>query len=287
MRNGLWTALAAIAAFASAQDFSEIRVEKIVTGLVYAEGPAWSPDGFLVFSDCVNNKLYKFIPGKAASELADVAGGPNGNAFDAQGRRYTCEFRQRRVVRTSKNGKVEVLASQFEGKRLNAPNDIVVRRDGHVFFTDPAFGNQQDTRELDFYGVFHLTPRGELEAIAKLKTRPNGIALSPNGKMLYVADSDARAVRVYDLDHGAAERVLIDKIPGVPDGIRVDEKGDVWVAAKAVYEYSPQAKLLGQIELSETPSNLAFGDADMETLFITARTTVYRVRIGVKGEPQY
>jgi gluconolactonase len=271
---------------ASAQDFSDLRVDKVVKGLHYAEGPAWSPEGFLIFSDAPRNKLHKLVPGSGDSEFADVAGGPMGNAFDAQGRRYTCEFRERRVTRTSKNGKTEVLAARFEGKRLNAPNDIVVRHDGHVFFTDPAFGNQQDTRELDFYGVFHLTPKGELDAIARLKTRPNGIALSPNGKVLYVTDSDMRSVRAYDLEHGGTERVLIEKIPGVPDGIRVDEKGNLWIAAKSVYEYSPQAMLLGEISLAQTPTNLAFGDGDLETLFITTRTEVYRVRVGVKGAAQ-
>jgi gluconolactonase len=275
---------------AAAQTFTNLSVEKIAKGLQFTEGPAWSRDGFLLFSDCVSNKLHKFVPGVGGSELADVPGGPNGNTYDAQGRLYTCEFHSRRVTRTNKKGAVEVLASKFEGKRLNAPNDIVVRRDGHIYFTDPAFGDQQDTRELDFFGVFHITPKGELEALAKWKTRPNGIALSANGKILYVADSDARLIRAYDLDHSGAaskERVFIAEIPGVPDGIRTDEKGNLWIAAKFVYAYSEDGKLLGSIELGETPSNLAFGDADLGTLFITARTLVYRVRMGVKGALQY
>jgi len=282
--------LALFAASSSAQDFSNIKVEKIASDLAFAEGPAWSPEGFLLFSDTVTNKLYKFVGGKAASESGEVAGGPNGNTYDAQGRLYTCEFRQRRVTRTAKNGKTEVLASRFEGKRLNAPNDIVVRRDGHVYFTDPAFGNQEDSRELDFYGIFHITPKGDLELTAKWKTRPNGITLAPNGRILYVADSDARCVRAFDLDRAGAasnERVVIDKIPGVPDGIRTDEKGNIYVAGKNVYVYSAQAQLLGDISLAETPSNVAFGDADLESLFITARTSVYRVRMGVKGALQY
>ena len=138
-----------------------------------------------------------------------------------------------------------MLASKFEGKRLNAPNDIIVRRDGHIYFTDPAFGDQQDHRELDFFGVYHITPKGDLEAIAKWKTRPNGITLTANGKVLYVADSDARVIRAFDLDKSGAaskERVVIENIPGVPDGIRTDEKGNIYVAAKTCL------RLLGRCE---------------------------------------
>ena len=279
-----------IAGAALAQDFEDIHLEKIAAGMRYTDGPAWSPEGYLLFSDTVADKLYRFVPGKGDFEFGDRAGGAMGNAYDTKGSLYTCEFRQRRVTRMLKNGKVEVLAERFEGKRLNAPNDIVVRRDGHVYFTDPAFGNQEDARELDFYGVFHITPKGDVELAAKWKTRPNGIALSPTGRILYVSDSDSRLVRAYDLDRAGAasnERVALEKIPGVPDGLRTDEKGNLYVAAKNVYVYSPGAKLLGTIETGETPSNLAFGDADLATLFITARSSVYRVRLGVKGALQY
>lgn len=275
---------------AAAQDFANLKIEKLAKDLQFTEGPVWSRDGFLLFSDCVTNKLHKYVLGTGLSDYADIPGGPNGNTYDTQGRLYTCEFRTRRVTRTSKKGAVEVLASKFEGKRLNAPNDIVVRRDGHIYFTDPAFGDQQDHRELDFFGVYHITPKGDLEAIAKWKTRPNGIAFSPAGKVLYVADSDARVVRAFDVDKAGAasnERVVVQNIEGVPDGIRTDEKGNIYVAAKFVYVYSEDAKLLGHIELGETPSNVAFGEGDLETLFITARAFVYRVRLGVKGAFQY
>ena len=276
-----------------AQEFGHLEVQRVVANLHFAEGPVWSYDGFLLFSDTVVDKLLKVTPGGADAVFAERAGGAIGNAYDTEGRLYSCEFRQRRITRTLKNGKVEVLAARFEGKRFNAPNDIVVRRDGQVYFTDPAFGSQQDTRELDFYGVYHITPKGELEVVAKWKTRPNGIALSPNGRTLYVSDSDERSVRAYDLDSkGAAskERIVVDKIDGVPDGLRTDEKGNLYVAANAVFVYelsNGPAKLLGQIPLAETPSNLAFGDPDMETLYITARTSVYRVRLGVKGALPY
>ena len=288
----LFALLFAAAAFA--QDFSHMEVQRVVKDLHFAEGPVWSYDGYLLFSDTVVDKLRKLTPGSGDTVFAERAGGAIGNAYDMEGRLYTCEFRERRITRTLKNGKIEILASRFEGKRFNAPNDVVVRRDGHVYFTDPAFGAQQDTRELDFYGVYHITPKGELEAIAKWKTRPNGITLSPNGRTLYVSDSDDRSVRAYDLDGkgiASKERIVVDRIPGVPDGLRTDEKGSLYVAADKVYVYAlsnnAPAKLLGEVPIGETPSNLAFGDPDMETLYITARTSVYRVRLGVKGALPY
>lgn len=275
---------------ASAQDFSDLKVEKVASAQKFTEGPLWSLEGFLLFSDTVTDKIQKFVPGKGVSDFATRAGGAAGMAYDEQGRLYTCEFRERRVTRTAKNGKVDVIAAKFEGKRLNAPNDVVVRRDGVAFFTDPAFGNQQDERELDFYGVFRVASRGELEAIVRWKTRPDGIALSPNGRILYVSDPDARAIRAYDLDRqGTAsnERIFASKIPGVPGGLRTDEKGNVYVAAKGVSVYSPGGQLLKDIALSEYASNLAFGDPDFQTLFVTARTSVYRIRLNVKGSLPY
>jgi gluconolactonase len=279
-----------LAASLYAQDFSDIRVETIARDMHYAEGPAWSLEGFLLFSDTVTDRIEKWVPGKGVSEFASRAGGANGNAYDEQGRLYTCEFRDRRVTRAAKNGKVDVLAARYEGKRLNAPNDVVVRRDGNVYFTDPAFGNQQDSRELDFYGVFRITTKGDLEPIAKWNTRPNGVALSPNGRILYVADSDRRSVLAFDLDRGGTasnERVFLSKIEGVPGGLRTDEKGNLYVAAKYLSVYSPRGELLKDIHLSQSPSNLAFGDPDFSTLYVTARSAVYRIRIGVKGALPY
>ena len=280
----MWIAL--VAECAAAQDFGSIQVEKVATGFTFAEGPAWSPAGFLIFSDIPENKLLQFAPGNSAKLFRENSNGANGNRFDAQGRLYTCESHSRRVTRTDKKGKLEVVAERYEGKRLNAPNDIAVRKDGDVYFTDPAFGNQQDTRELDFFGVYHISRKGELEAIAKPKGRPNGIALSPDGRRLYVGNSDERNVRVYDLDkNGAAlnERTLISGIEGVPDGICVDEKGDLYVAANRIEAFTAEGRPLGQILLEETPSNCAFGDPDLGSLYITARTSLYRVRLNVKG----
>jgi gluconolactonase len=281
---------ALFAAGVSAQDFTDLRIERVAVGYTFTEGPVWSHEGFLVFSDIPNNKLLQFKSGEPASIFRADSNGANGNTYDSQGRIYTCESHSRRVTRADKKGKIEVLAERFQGKRLNAPNDIVVRKDGHIYFTDPAFGNQQDGRELDFYGVFHLSHRGELEVIAKPKGRPNGIAIAPNGRILYVTNSDERNVRAYDLDrNGSAsnERVLVSGIEGVPDGIRVDEKGNLYVAAAKIEVYTAEGKPLGSVALQETPSNCAFGDADFGSLYITARTSVYRVRLNVKGSVQY
>src|SRR5207249_11727383 len=145
-------------------------------------------------------------------------------------------------------------------------------------------------RELDFYGVVRITPKGALEVVARPKGRPNGIALSPNGRILYVSNSDERNIRSYDLDRAGLasnERLLVSGIEGVPDGLRTDEKGNLYLAAKALFVYSPEGKQIKKIELVETPSNCAFGDDDLESLYVTARTSLYRLRLGVKGSVQY
>ena len=268
----------------------EHQIDRVAGGFRFTEGPVWSREGFLLFSDVPNDQILQYVPGEKPKVFRDHSNGANGNALDAQGRFYTCESRTRRVVRMDKKGSLQVLADKWEGKRLNAPNDIVVRKDGHVYFTDPAFGNQEDTRELDFYGVYHIAPKGELHLIAKPAGRPNGIAFSPNGRVLYVGNSDEHSVRAYDVDHNgeiSGERVVISGLSGVPDGVRVDEKGNVYVAANGLAIYDPHGKLAETIELPEKPSNFAFGDPDLQTLYITARTALYRVRRNVKGASQY
>jgi gluconolactonase len=283
-------AAALFSLLAGAQDFSEITVGKLAEGYLFTEGPAWSKDGYLIFSDTPSDRLLKWTPGHATEVFRADAHGPSGNAFDADGRLYTCETRLRRVTRTDKKGKIEVLADQWEGKRLNAPSDVVVSRSGHVYFTDPAFGEQSDRRELDFYGVYHLPPKGPMKLVARPAGRPHGIALSPNGRVLYVSNADERNIRAYDVDHNgdaSGERVLVSGIDGVPGGIRVDEKGNLYVAARGIAVYSPEGRPIHVIEMHELPSNCAFGEADSKSLFITARGVVYRVRLDVKGAMLY
>lgn len=281
---------ACLASGLAAQDFSNLRIERVAVGYRFTEGPVWSREGYLLFCDVPQNLIVQWTPGKGTSHFRAQSGGASGLAFDVQGRLYACEGRARRVVRTDRKGRLEVLAERYQGKRLNAPNDIVVRRDGHVYFTDPAFGAQADQRELDFYGVYHITPKGELELIARPAGRPNGIALSPDGKILYVANSDERNVRAYDLDRqgrASNERVVVSGIDDVPDGMKVDEAGNLYIAARTIAVYTPQGRLLASIEFPEKPSNCAFGDPDFGALYVTARSSVFRVRLDVRGAVQY
>ena len=271
-----------------AQDFSALKVEPVAEGFPGGEGPVWSRDGYLIFSDYSRDRLYKYVPGQAPEVYREDSHGTNGNTLDAQGRLYSCEYKSRRVTRTDRSGRIDVLADRFEGKRFNAPNDIVVRRDGHVYFTDPLF-TPLDQRDLDFYGVYHITPSGAIEAIARLQTRPNGIAISPDGNVLYVANTDERNVRAYDLDRdgrASHERVVIQNLAGGPDGMRVDAKGNIYLAAAGVQIYSPDGTQLGRLAVPVNPRNLAFGGSDLRTLYLVGNS-IFQVHVDTPGSVQY
>jgi len=262
-----------------AQDNPPYVTEKLAGGYRFTEGAAWGKGGYLIFSDTPNDRLFKWVPGRPAELFREDAHAPSGNAFDSQGRLYTCETRARRVTRTERNGSIEVLAERWEGKRLNAPAAIVVSKSDHVYFTDPAFGYQQDHRELAFYGVYHIPPKGPTEVVARPMGRPHGIALSPNGRTLYVSNADEHNIRAYDLGRGGEasnERVLVSGIAGVPAGMTVDGKGDLYVAAAGIAVYSPDGRLLRTIELRDPASSCAIDESG--SLFVTARGTVYRLR---------
>jgi gluconolactonase len=272
------------------QDLPNYESEKVAEHLRFVDGLAWSPAGFLAMADVRQRKIFKLGADLHPPVLRDDNGGVSGLAYDAQGRLYMCESEARRVTRFDLKGKVETVAEGFQGKKFNAPNDIVVRKDGHVFFTDPAFGSANDKRELDFYGIWHVSPKGDLDVFAKWQTRPNGITLSSDGKVLFATDSDRHAVVAFDLDRNGAgtnQREVVRNVTGVPGGIRTDMDGRFYVAAKGVGVYSPQGRLQRMLLEGQRATNCAFGEASLESLFIAAGSDVFRVKLGVKGALQY
>ena len=274
-----------------AQDFESVRAEPVATNLDYVDGLVWSHDGFLLFADVLKKQIFKVTPGQKPQPVDTEVKGAQGLAMDAQGRIYFCDPATRRVMRLDRKGKYDVVAGNFQGKKLNAPNDITVRKDGSVYFTDPAFSAAIDKRELDFNGIFHITPKGDIDLVAKWTTRPNGIALSADGKTLYVTDSDRHAVVAFDVDArtGAASnaRDVVKNIEGVPGGLRADVEGKLYVAAKGLGVYGTDGKLIYRLLPEEIVTNCAFGDPDFEAIYAAGRKTVYRLHLGVKGAVQY
>ncbi|HVY94650.1 MAG TPA: SMP-30/gluconolactonase/LRE family protein, partial [Bryobacteraceae bacterium] len=218
------------------------------------------------------------------------ANGVQGIAYDSEGRLYLCETVTRKLMRLDRRGRMETIAAAFEGKKFNGPGEVVVRRDGQIYFTDPAFASAIDQRELDFNGVFHVRPGGEVEAIARWKTRPNGVALSADGKKLFVSDADRHAIVQFDLDgKGAAtaSRDFITGIHGVPAGLRLDTTGRLFVAAAGLPIYSPDGKLQRTLFETRRVLNCAFGGPDLDLLYVATPKEVLEVKIGVKGALQY
>ncbi|MGA2715147.1 MAG: SMP-30/gluconolactonase/LRE family protein [Bryobacteraceae bacterium] len=272
------------------QDLPRYESEKVATNLRFVDGLAWSHSGFLAVADVRQRKIFKFDRDPHPQVLIDSDGGASGLSYDLQGRLYICESEARRVTRLDQKGKIETLAEAYQGKKFNAPNDIVVRRDGHTYFTDPAFGSANDNRELDFYGIWHISPKGDLEVLARWQTRPNGITLSPDGKLLYVSDSDRHAVVAFDLDRagqGGKQRDVIKNVAGVPGGLRTDVDGRLYVAARGVAMYSPDGRLQRTLLEGERTTNCTFGEGTLESLFIAARDSIYRVKVGTRGALQY
>jgi gluconolactonase len=268
----------------------EVEVTRVASGLRFPAGLAWSHDGYLVIADVLKREIYRLDADQRPKPTHQDANGAQGLAYDTQSRLYICEKNTRKVVRLDKHGKFETVAESFEGKKLNSPNDVTVRRDGNAYFTDPAFAGAIDHRELSFNGVFHVNTKGEIEAVARWQTRPNGVALSGDGKKLYVSDADRHAVVVFDLDSkGAAsnQRDFITKISGVPAGLRLDAGGRVFVSAQGLAIYTPDGAPLRTLLESERLIGCTFGGTELEWLFAATPANVYRIRIGVKGALQY
>jgi len=240
------------------------------------EGPQWMPDeGVLLFSDVSANTIYRVGTDDEITEFRKPSNYANGLAVDPQGRLIAAEAGKRRVTRTESDGSVVSIADHFEGARLNQPNDVTVRSDGTIYFTDPAFGDADANAELDFRGVFRIAPDGRLTAEYRGETSeaPNGVALSPDESLLYVTDFFAGVVRVFEVakDGSLSKARTFVEVAG-PDGMAVDEAGNLFIASYdggAIEVFAPDSEHWGTIDLPASASNCAFGDADGRTLYIT------------------
>ena len=264
--------------------------ELLAASFQFTEGPIWQADGSLIFSDIPANRLYRWTAEEGAKVWREPTGNANGNTLDRQGRLLTCEHSGRRVSRTESNGTVIALAERYQGGRLNSPNDIVVKSDGVVYFTDPPYGIKPEEREQPHNGVYRILPDGALELLVDDFDRPNGLAFSPDESILYIDDSPRRHVRAFDVRADgtlANSRIVADMDhpqPGSPDGMKIDEAGHLYVTgATGIWVFEPNGELLGVITTPERPANCAWGDADRKSLYITARTSLYRVRTKVAG----
>jgi gluconolactonase len=275
-------------------------VERIATGYRWTEGPVWFGDhDCLLFSDIPSNRIHRWDARTGAlSVFREPSANANGNTRDRQGRLVTCEHRTRRVTRTEYDGSVTVLAEEYEGRRLNAPNDVVVAPDDAVWFTDPGYGILSDYEggraEAQLpTAVYRVDPGGALERMLDDLDRPNGLCFSPDGARLYIVDSgETRSIHVYDLVDGGPRnrRVFAGMRPGTSDGVRCDVDGNLWSSAGSggdgydgVHVFAPDGTLIGQIVLPESCSNLCFGGPARNRLFVTASQSVYAVYLNVRG----
>jgi gluconolactonase len=284
------------------------HVEKVASGFRFTEGPIWLPSGSLLFSDIHGNAVFEYRPGAGVSEFLRPSGcygrespdgfsiGSNGLTLDAQGRLVLCEHGNRRITRLERDRSRTVLADRFEGKCLNSPNDLVYDSRGVLYFTDPPYGllrqDEDPRKELPFNGIFRVA-NGELELLSTDLDHPNGLAFSPDETVLYVANSSltrrkwARFEVTSDCRLGAHD-VFYDlgdfPEPAAPDGLKLDVRGNLYgAAAGGVWIFSPAGRHLGTIRVPETPANCHWGDRHGKTLYITARTSVYRIRLLVEG----
>lgn len=287
---------------------TDAKVEQIATITGFSEGPVWTHKGYLLFSDIPGNAIMKWTPDGNLSVFRKPSGydgkdappgafiGSNGLTLDQQGRLIICEHGNRRVTRLEKDGTLTVLADRYEGKRLNSPNDVIASSNGAIYFTDPPFGlaktDDDPAKELKFNGVYRWTG-GKLQLLTTELDHPNGLAFSPDQKYLYLSNSSPtrRLWMRFEVrsDGGLADgKVLLDASgspeEGNPDGMKVDKKGNIYATGPGgLWLLTPSGKHIGTIVLPSNPANCAWGDKDGKTLYITAGTGVYRVRLKIEG----
>jgi gluconolactonase len=273
----------------------DVKLQTVATGFGFTEGPMWDAAGFLYVSDETINKVFRVFPNGKKEEVIALDD-PDGNTFDRQHRLIDCASVLRAIIEVTPDGKYKVLADRYDGKRLNSPNDVIIGPDGAIYFTDPTLdlvtGEKQ---EIPFQGVYRLDESGRVQLLTRDLTQPNGLAFSPDGKKFYVDDSEQRNIRVYDV---GADGMLTNgrifgeepgsKNEGVPDGIKVDKNGNLFVTGpKGIWVWDAKGNHLGTIVMPEQPANLTWGDKEYRTLFITATTSVYRLQTKTQGFVPY
>ena len=272
-------------------------VERIATGFGFTEGPVWDRRrGELLFSDLEHDVRRRWRPGEGISVVAEGTSRANGMALDTRGRLLVCEHISSALVRLGPGGEREVLASHFDGAELNSPNDVVVRSDGTILFTDPPYGRINDShgairpQQLPFQGVFAVTTNGDLRRLADDFVKPNGLCFSLDERTLFVADTERMHVRSFavapdaSLGGGDVFVELTPDAPGFPDGMRLDERGNLWTTGPGgIWVVDPGGAVVTRIRLPEVAANLAWGGDDLDQLFVTATTSLYRIRTLVRG----
>jgi gluconolactonase len=269
----------------------DAKLGVVAKGFGFTEGPMWDPAGFLYVSDETINKIFRVGPG-GTKEAVIVLGDPDGNTFDRQHRLIDCASVLRAIIEVTPDGKYKILADHYQGKKFNSPNDVIVGPDGALYFTDPTLDLVEgEKQEIPYQGVYRLDDAGNVRLLTKDLSQPNGLAFSPDGKRFYVDDSKERNIRAYDV---AADGSLTngrifgeepgEKGDGVPDGIKVDKTGNLFVTGpKGIWIWDPEGHHLGTIVLPEQPANLTWGDKDYRTLYFTATTSVYMLKMKVEG----
>jgi len=277
-------------------------VEKLYGGCRWAEGPVWFADGnYLVWSDIPNNRLLRWTPENGVDVFNADSNYTNGNTRDRQGRLVSCQHGGRRVIRTEPDGSQTVIADSYNGKPLNSPNDVVVKSDGSIWFTDPNYGIMSNYEgykadmEQDGCFVYRVSADlSEITVVADDFAKPNGLAFSPDEKTFYIADSGVshdpdgpHHIRAFDVREDGTlfnNRVFANVSPGLPDGFRLDTEGNIWTsAADGVHCYAPDGTLLGKIKVPEVVANLTFGGPRKNRLFITGTTSLYAVFVSATG----
>lgn len=271
-------------------DFKEIP-ERIICGLSWTEGPVWdNREGSLYFTDFPSNRIYRWSKSDGLHIFREHSDSACGLAFDQKGRLLCAEAVSRSVTRLERNGHISILAQKWKGKYLNSPNDIIVKSDGSIYFTDPYspdVGNKKETKEN---GIYRISQQGEVKLLADMN-RPNGLTFSPDEKYLYIDDTNEQLIRRFQLkedgtltDMGIFAKMEDSWGNGAADGMKADEKGNLFVTGPGgITIWNPLGKVMGRIEFPEIAANLCFGGKNRRQLFVTAQTSVYVLRVKTKG----